>query len=382
MSLAGELRPRWAWGTRVIGGVVLLAGVASACTEVPSPAGYREYVPPGGSGGGGTSAVAGSMATSGSAGEADGGAPEGGAPVGTGGGASGGGASGNGGKGGQAGSGSGGGGGSAATTCGNGTKEEGEECDDGNQLDFDGCSSLCTSKCETCLNEFYGANDDYKALVDFYRNSTEAAIEGPALGQPRSKLAQSLARCIVKSECLFDNPLPEAGCFCGSVSNADCQAGLADGPCVKEFGEAAEGKDYATVSARLSNITLGVGWAVELTALEGSRGYCVAACKEKREVTPCERCVAGPDTGTEIPPVGCTACLLPGICSLELYQCAQEKCANGDMVPCLGNDPIVPDEIFLAGPCKDVPLASSSFPPTAAALACKVDRCKSECFAP
>lgn len=379
----GKPPSSWTLGARLLASLAVLVGVASACSEAASPPGYREYAPVGGSGGGGGAGTAGTMITSGEGGEpAAGGTPDGGEPTqqgGAGGSSSVGGAA--------AGKGGGGGGGGAAggapaTTCGNGTKDPGEDCDDGNLLDFDGCSSVCKAKCESCLDTFYGGTEDYEFFLDLYRNSMVPALEGPAQGVARSKLAQDLARCIVKSECILNDPIPQGACLCGTASNVECEAEKSDSPCLAAFGSAAEGKDYATITARLTNFTLAVGWAVELTLLQGSRGYCVNACKEEREVTPCERCLAGPTPVFDPPQDGCTACLIPGSCSTELLSCVEEKCADGDLEPCL-KQPTDNDDLTQPWPCRDAAIAASvQFGATVGFARCRASQCKVECASP
>ncbi len=323
------------------------------------------------------------MAASGEGGESVGGASDGGAPVqgggagsaGTGGGLGGGGRGGAGGTGGSA--------GGPGVTCGNDTVDPGEGCDDGNVLDLDGCSSSCKSKCETCVDFFYGDDPDYQWLVDKYLNQTDVATDGPAINTPRSKLAQGLLKCIVTSECILKDSVPMSGCYCGGISNTECEAGKAMGPCVKEIGNATEGKDYGIVADRISNITLASGVAIELAKLQGGQGFCVGACREDRDVTPCELCLAGSKRGMTIPIEGCTACLTDGNCFDSLIACAEEKCADGNMEPCLGAQPGVPDDIAKAGPCKEVAIAAGAkFALSADFLRCEARQCKSECLAP
>jgi cysteine-rich repeat protein len=374
----------WPLVTRLLASLALLGSVVSACSDAASPPGYREHTPSSGAGGGGTSAVAGSKAVAGDGGEGPGGAADGGEPAmgggggraGSGGGAGlGGGGSTNGGSGG----GTAGGAGGPSVTCGDGKKDAGEDCDDGNLLDLDGCSSSCKTKCEACVDYFYGDDPDYQWFVDQYRNNMTVASEGPALGVPRSKLAQKLLACIVRSECLLDTPIAMEGCYCGGVSNVECDAGKAKGPCVKEIGEAAEGKEPSIIADRLTNVTLAAGIAVELANLQGSRGYCVEACKADRDVTPCERCLAGPATTMDVPQTGCTTCLTSGVCDPRLIECADQKCASGDLEPCL-KKPTNTDDLTQPWPCRDVALAAiQQVDATADYLRCRNSQCKDEC---
>lgn len=273
-----------------------------------------------------------------------------------------------------------------STNCGNGHIDPGEACDDGNTTDFDGCSSACKSNCEKCLNEFYGEDPDYQALVDFCRNSMVVAADGPSVKQPRSKLCQRLARCIVTSGCYRESNISYDSCYCGGISNKDCESGKAVGACVREYEAAAETREPGTILVQLTNLTLGVGWATELTNIQANRGYCAAPCLEDRAVTDCERCSAG-DTPVFYPPSSpppdlCVGCL-SGDCDAALIECVHANCADGNVQPCLGSAASA-DDTAKNGPCKMAVLAlvDDAFQRTAADLRCKATQCKAECFKP
>jgi cysteine-rich repeat protein len=366
-------------GLRLMATPVLALTLAGACSDPDSPPGYRERS--GGSGGGGNNSVAG---TTGEAGDSMGG---------TGGemsdaGASTGGKGGRGGTGGKGGSGggSGGTGGMGGPTCGDMKIEGDEECEDGNVLNFDGCSSDCKSRCESCLDEFYGEDGDYLYLVDACSNSMERAGEGPAAGTLRSKLCQDLVACIVNSGCAKQGAANGAAaihdrCYCGAVDAAECEAGgptkmgNPQGPCVAQYAAAAESRTYIDITvARTSNITLGIGMATELLKLGATTGYCVDACAFDKPVDDCTRCAAG-DVHTFTPVTAiCPTCFAPA-CDLELAGCAREKCKGLDVEQCLAtNGPCAAEVAAVTSP--------STLENTKVDLRCRAQTCAAECFKP
>jgi cysteine-rich repeat protein len=303
--------------------------------------------------------------------------------------ASGGAAGERGGSGGKAGGGNGGGGtggggtGGGSTTCGNGTTEGTEACDDGNVDNFDGCASNCQDTCESCLDEFYSEDQDFLTFVEWCNNSTEKAVEGPSAGTLRSTLCQNLVKCIVSSGCAAAGAAAGAkslhdACYCGAgVTAAECESGGPDklgnpqGPCVREFGGAAEGKSPTEIINRLYNPTLGIGWAAALTGLGVGNGYCLDACTYGREIDACTRCAAGDEHTFSI-----TATCAGGF-DPEAHDavalCVRQNCSAADLEPCY----------MPTGPCAaQLVAAGTRLAATQADLACRAQNCATECFKP
>jgi cysteine-rich repeat protein len=367
-------------GLRLLAGSWLAVMLAGACSDPDSPPGYRERA--GGSGGGGNNAVAG---TTGEAGDTMGGIggemSEAGASTG--------GKGGRGGAGGRAGSGgggSGGGGGMGGPTCGDMKIESPEECEDGNVLNFDGCSSNCKSTCEACLDEFYGEDGDYIYFVDACANSMERADEGPAAGTVRSKLCEDVAACMVNSGCAKEQALVGGElidfCYCGKgVTNEECRLGgptkmgNPQGPCVQEFSAAAEGRGYDIVEINLHQITLAIGWAIELVGLGARTGYCIDTCSFDKAIDDCTRCAAG-EVHTFSITATCPTCFSSGsACNRDLVDCVQAKCAGADIESCL----------LPTGPCATEIAAApnaEALESTKDDLRCRAHNCAAECFKP
>jgi cysteine-rich repeat protein len=389
------------------------AAVAAGDTSSPSDAGADT----GGMGdtGGSGGSKAGSSSSGGSGGSSGSGISLGGR----------GGAGGAGGKGGSGGS------GGAGTVCGNGKVEGTEECDDGNTANFDGCSSQCQSKCESCLHEFYGEDPDYQYLVDFCQNSISPAENGPAAGQLRSKLCQGVVKCMVDSGCATGAAQEKSTlldiCYCGAgVSEEECLNGGADhlgnpqGPCVKEMNAAAEDKNPSTVEINLTNLTLGLGVAELLMVRQADTGYCVEVCGLGRPLDDCTPCAAG-DVHTFDITATCPTCFNTGSCSFALSDCVRAHCTAADVQSCYAHDgpcaaqiaavgyqyadcyrehcpgPSDPRSPCLAvdGPCSaEIAAAGPGFRPvygipiptplqtTEIDLSCRADACPVQCFKP
>jgi cysteine-rich repeat protein len=381
-------------GLRLLAGSWLAVMLAGACSDPDSPPGYRERS--GGSGGGGNNPVAGITGEAGDTmggigGEvSDAGASTGGK----------GGRGGTGGKAGSGGGGNGGGGGMGGPTCGDMKIESPEDCEDGNVLNFDGCSSDCKSTCEDCLEEFYAEDGDYKVYVEFCKNSMDVAVEGPATGVPRSKLCQDVAACIVNSGCAKEQARLGGGefldlCYCGKgVTHAECStggpAGMGNpqGPCATQFAAAAEFRSYDEVLNRLHQVTLGLGWAVNLISLGTGLGYCLDPCGLDRPLNDCTRCAAG-DVHTFERTATCPNCFDASSrsCNRELLDCVQANCTGADLQPCLSPSGPCATEIAALPPIKasmpgkpDVP--NPALVATTKDLECRAQNCAAECFKP
>lgn len=367
-------------------GLMMSLGLANACVDPDSPLGYRERQAPTAGSAGTSGAAAGAP---GDGGAAVGGAEQGGeAPVGGEGSMPMGGTAGSGGTsgaGGKAGNGGGGSGGVGGPTCGDKNKEGAEQCDDGNVANFDGCSSTCKTTCEECIDEFYSEDEDYVALVDLCNNSTDKAVEGPSAGTLRSVLCQRVVSCVVNSGCGAQGARARLttlhdACYCGlGVTSEECESGgpsklgNPQGPCVDAFGGAAESKSPSEIGNRLHNLTLGLGWAVELLTLGSVTGYCLEACAYETPVDDCTRCAAGDVhtlAGTALCPNGFDI----NMSDFALLACVEKNCKANDLAPCLSAS---------GGPCAaELTAAGVALEATKTDLACRAQHCAAECFKP
>lgn len=229
---------------------------------------------PGGKGGGG---AAGSPDTSGGSG----GAAKGGSGGGLG----------------QAGSDEAGAPGASGPVCGNGALEAGEECDDGNTKDGDGCSSVCTNKCEQCEQANCTADPDtaaaFEACYGDDPSGKVAAQDGPAAGTPRNKLCQALIACVRRTNCgaiTYGDPIN--GCVCGDANSADCDANP-QGKCADEVAAAAESRTLVDIRQRKPKVTFAVGMAYELL-YNCDYSACGHECLQDKAATSCDKCALGP----------------------------------------------------------------------------------------
>jgi cysteine-rich repeat protein len=202
-----------------------------------------------------------------------------------------------------------------SAVCGNGTLDPGEECDDGNTKDGDGCSSICTNKCELCEAAAKCATDPNSDSLNAFdlcygtgAFATTPASAGPAAGTARNKLCQSLVACLRKSNCAAQDPdLPFTPCYCGSADQADCQGAAGpkgaaatgpSGPCVNEFANAAESRTYSDIASRLGTVResdtgAAVGAAMSIiTACDAVA--CPRQCFQDKDPSTCEKCAIGP----------------------------------------------------------------------------------------
>ena len=153
---------------------------------------------------------------------------------------------------------------------------------------------------------------------------------------------------------------------------------------MEAYGRASESRDPAVIFARQTSTGMvAVGRAAILMNLKALKtGYCFAACNEDREVTDCERCSVGDMPAVDDTANGCIKCFDESACSPVLRACVVEKCADGNLRPCLGAS-ATPDGEATSGPCKGpIAEAGTQFVPTVEALRCQATRCKAECFKP
>jgi len=168
------------------------------------------------------------------------------ADAGSGSGGTSGGAGGANGAGGGGGSGAGGAGGACASS--DPTQCEGDLC---NQCTFgvpDGGTDLCDSNPEGCYN----------------CDPTVAGCDLLASDPDRAK-CQALYVCIRDNHCVgnFGDPMP---CYCGTANLLGCEAGTVppNGPCIKQFGDAAKSTSATDINARLVYNSYPIGPAVNL----------------------------------------------------------------------------------------------------------------------
>jgi cysteine-rich repeat protein len=171
--------------------------------------------------------------------------------------------------------------------CGNDEPDDGEECDDGNVLDGDGCSSICTSSCESCETWYFEQEEVSDCGLGPYcldgLGPEDVASAGPAGGVARNLLCQSLLACIRRSNCAADpsGETPPGGfnCYCGdSFTGGDCSSPA--GACKQEIEWAAESEEYSTILTRFQNYDYAVGRAMALIGLCDAV-YCQDACFEE-----------------------------------------------------------------------------------------------------
>ena len=159
----------------------------------------------------------------------------------------------------------------AGSLCGNNHIDPGEECDDGNTKDGDGCSSICTKKCETCEHNSAYCADFLTGCYALDGNATEGAAQGVA----KAELCSELMACIRKSKCAYVSPPGTPahvdgllGCYCGEdVTTNECLHLLTkapNGPCKAEVEAAAETSSITLIQSRGLNSSYALGAAFSL----------------------------------------------------------------------------------------------------------------------
>jgi cysteine-rich repeat protein len=401
------LMKQLAWFLRSSALVLVSIVTAAGCGDDEGAVG-------GSAGKGGTKPTAGSPSTAGNtnnggndSGMGGAGAGEGGMPAG--GNAGDGPVAPGGGSGGSGGGGGGAGGNPPVSKCGNGTTDAGEECDDGNTKNGDGCSSKCTSRCETCeiAHCDYGDFGDVEALC-FTEKPGDVAVAGPATGAPRSKLCTELVECIRESGCIQEankraiSTDPSIACYCGPL---ECDGGAAAaGPCLNEFRRAAESDEDVSVLNNLQNFvnqngTLGLAIGRAVLVVQACDYYaCGQECYQERLSGACQRCSLGPDASQDFYGIGITCpgtaeCAVNELCSPVLDCVHQTKCATTSIVDCYAGG---------TGPCATqiAAAAASSVPADVTAelnapavgagiltfarqvITCQQTSCAAECFPP
>ena len=250
--------------------------------------------------------------------------------------------------------------------CGNMTVDAGEECDDGNTKNGDGCSSQCKEKCEACEATYcdFGDFGDIEAMC-FTLGANDTALEGPALGAPRSKLCMELVECVRVSGCMHDalttNPYtgsPFEDCFCGPGIDCVGTTQPPEGPCVAEFQRAAETETSSAVGARLPDFAganypelgLAVGRA-SVVLQYCDLNACSRECYMGKDSDVCSRCALGPDASQSYEPGQAATCGTSAVVCDHVDSCAsvvacvrQTKCAASTIHDCYANG---------TGPCAD-----------------------------
>lgn len=129
------------------------------------------------------------------------------------------------------------------------------------------CQVITSAACATCE-----AGSECAELTDPSILSGNA-VEGPAVGTPRTQLYYKTLDCVRDTACAVGNVLD---CYCGTVSSAQCDAGNGNGVCKAIIEAGLETTNPTEVSNRLSNVTVGGGLALARVACD--KNNCVAAC--------------------------------------------------------------------------------------------------------
>jgi cysteine-rich repeat protein len=173
---------------------------------------------------------------------------------------------------------------SPPTDCGNGDVDAGEECDDGNDVSGDGCSSSCTSACETCERDTCPTTTPFTAQpwYTYAYDMDGKAAAGPKTGTPRGELVRSVLACIYDSKCtaVFSNDPPITSqislreCFCKNAPAGTepatypdiCkhEATLERGPCIDQMLAASETDNVEAMLTKLTNLGTPLGRAFYL----------------------------------------------------------------------------------------------------------------------
>lgn len=292
-----------------------------------------------------------------------------------------------------------GGGGASAAACGNGKLEAGEECDDGNTKDGDGCSSICTNKCEQCEAADCSSSADLKPVFEqCYGDdalATMPAQGGPAAGTPRNKLCQALIACVRRTNCQAGSPGdPITPCLCGTANATACTAN-ATGPCADEVAAAAESRTFNDIQQRSAggNTVYAVGLAFNLLS-NCDASACGHECLQDKAASACDQCALGSDpTFFSFVCDSYYSCYFdnsqsPELCTPAADCALRTGCAAGGVASCYGAG---------SGPCAQefAAAAKSTDPATVAQrlsdmtyplgvaddlLSCDLQQCKSTCF--
>jgi hypothetical protein len=180
--------------------------------------------------------------------------------------------------------------GSAKTgaVCGNGVIESGEHCDheSGNNYLVDDCGDIWGGS--TGVN---GSENDCSLITppdcSFCEKATDCAEltdplarllatkaeQGPAAGTTRFALYNEVLDCIRDTKCASNTGLD---CYCGDVSEGDCDAGKGNGKCRAQIERGIETTDPKEVTNRFSNAAFGAGLA--LARIHCDRMYCPVQC--------------------------------------------------------------------------------------------------------
>jgi cysteine-rich repeat protein len=196
--------------------------------------------------------------------------------------------------------------------CGNGKLEPGEECDDGNTKDGDGCSSICTNKCELCEaaancstkydltqpcktpEECRDRNNEAAAFDLCYGTGTAVASGGPAAGTLKSKLCEAAIACIRKTNCAADFDPSPVSCYCGENADLVACESAPKGPCAAELAAAAEARSLATLSqAWTAEDPTTTAGAVASIIVLCDQSACPSQCFEDKSPTQCQQCAVG-----------------------------------------------------------------------------------------
>jgi cysteine-rich repeat protein len=208
--------------------------------------------------------------------------------------------------------------GAPAAVCGNGIVEPGEECDDGNTVDEDGCSSICTNKCEKCeaaANCFtkYDLSQPCKSPADCENRENEAtsfdfcygtsgqapAASGPAAGTSKGKLCQAVIACVRRTNCVNVNSqdFSLTSCYCGAGNDLGACETKPLGPCAEEIAGAAEARSLATLEQASMNVDVEApGFAAAAAAnilFDCDGSACVSECFQDKTPTTCAQCAIG-----------------------------------------------------------------------------------------
>jgi cysteine-rich repeat protein len=327
--------------------------------------------------------------------------------------------------------------GTPTAACGNGKLDPGEECDDGNLQDEDGCSSLCTNKCEQCeaaANCFtqYDLSQPCKTPADCQNRENEAssfelcygatgdgqapASAGPAAGTLKSKLCQAVIACIRRTQCITDlSDASPTACYCGAGNDLVACETAPKGPCAEEIADAAEARSFQAVQQAWGSLdTTAPGAAVGAAAnilFNCDASACASQCFQDKTPTACDQCAIGsnahdqhllcPDYDTcyfgqeTVSPdgYGTTALPVAQLCSAAADCALRTGCGANGAEACYGNGagPCATEFAAAAGSTDPLTVvsriqnaiqSSSVYPANTAQslLACEAAHCASSCF--
>jgi hypothetical protein len=161
----------------------------------------------------------------------------------------------------------------------------------------DGGGGLDEAACNACDETSCRDVDDLDLYAACFLVSDPASAGGAA-GTPKSTLCQAILHCARVTGCAASDPQP---CYCGAgVTDLQCLAGNANGPCKHEVELAAESSSSGTIAERLSDPSFASGAAFNLLRY-CETPTCGAACSGG----------AGPLPDASVPPPTPDAALPP-----------------------------------------------------------------------